>query len=103
MSRDQQVICPVCQHHDMMLKYEVTYEYSYVIDANAPGRCNTSEFLPYLYDNREQKEARQYIKCRSCGTKYPCYLEEWQQGIRAETMQKAIDAAYSAKQHNNGS
>lgn len=96
MRQISSIVCPACNKHNLILKYEVTYEYSYALDADAPGQCNEIEFLPYLYDNREQKEARQYIQCESCGAAYPCYIEEWNRGVNADSLQKAINSAYGA-------
>ena len=79
MQKNHPLFCPNCNNNQLLLKYEVTYEYSYVLDANAPGECNSSEFLPYLYDSREQKSSHQYIQCTSCGSTFPCYFEEWRQ------------------------
>ncbi len=90
MRQANAVSCPRCHNNHLQLKYEVTYEYSYTIDANAPGECNHDEFLPYLYDNREQKEARQTIKCQTCGASFPCYFTNWQQGISTAALQKAL-------------
>jgi hypothetical protein len=81
-----------------MLKYQATYEYSYRIDENAPGVNNTKELLPYMYDSREQKEANQYIECKSCGTNFPCYFDIWTDGVTAQMIQEAIDSAYMSQQ-----
>lgn len=93
------VICPVCNNRHLILKYEATYEYSYIIDSNAPGLSNTKELLPYMYDSREQKDAKQYIECQTCRTHYPCYFDKWTEGITTETIQKAIHSAHLSKQH----
>lgn len=99
MSQTSQVICPICNNNHLILKYQATYEYSYVIDSNAPGINNTEELLPHLYDNREQKDTKQFIECSSCGTNYPCYFDKWTERINTETIQKAIQSAYQANQH----
>ena len=91
------VICPVCKDDHLILKYEATYEYSYIIDSNAPGLSNTKELLPYMYDNREQKDAKQYIQCTKCKTHFPCYFDEWTDGINCETIQKAINSTDISK------
>lgn len=88
------VVCPVCSNDNLILKYLATYEYSYQIDANAPGSNNTLELLPYMYDTREQKDAKQYIECQSCKASYPCYFDKWTEGITAQMIQEAIDSAY---------
>ncbi len=94
MYQIDRVICPVCHDNHLILKYEATYEYSYIIDSNAPGRNNTKELLPYMYDDREQKDTKQYIECKTCGTSYPCYFDKWTEGINAETIQKVLDSAH---------
>lgn len=89
------VFCTVCNGNHLLLKYQATYEYSYVIDYDAPGLCNDKELLSYLYDNREQKEAKQFIQCGTCGAKFPCYFGEWNGGVTAKRVQDAISAAHS--------
>lgn len=66
-------ICPACNSNGLTLKYEATYVYSYLIDESAPGTKNDEEFLSFLYDNREQTNAKQYIECNFCGARYPYY------------------------------
>jgi len=87
---DSTIFCSNCNGNHLLLKYQATYEYSYVIDSNAPGLCNEKELLSYLYDSREQKEAHQFIECGTCGTKYPCYFGEWNGGITAQAIQAVL-------------
>ena len=98
MHHNNHVVCPICNAHHFILKYQATYEYSYRIDENAPGVNNTNELLPYMYDSREQKEAKQYIECKSCGTNYPCYFDKWVEGVTTKMIQEAIDSAYMSQQ-----
>ena len=98
MHHDNRVVCPVCNAGHFILKYQATYEYTYRIDANAPGVNNTKELLPYMYDRREQKAAKQYIECKSCGTNYPCYFDKWTEGVTTQMIQEAIDSAYISPQ-----
>lgn len=63
--------CPVCYGHNLVLKYEADYVYSYVLDSDAPGLLNEDEFLSWLYDRRELEYDRTYIECIKCGTQYP--------------------------------
>lgn len=84
------LICPICNNNHFMIKYEAGYIYSYLIDSNAPGLKNDEEFLPFLFDRREQKETRQYIECSSCGSKYPCYFNHWDKNISMQALQDAI-------------
>ncbi|TCL58806.1 hypothetical protein EDC14_104020 [Hydrogenispora ethanolica] len=93
MAENGPLVCRVCQGHHFTIKYEATYEYSYRIDENAPGWKNTDEFLPFLYDTREQKDARQYLQCEGCGTQYPCYFNQWDREIGVKALEDAIQAA----------
>ena len=97
MDHNTHVVCPVCNANHFTLKYQATYEYSYSIDGNAPGVNNTNELLPYMYDKREQKDAKQYIECTNCGTNYPCYFDKWTEGITAQMIQEAIASAYMVR------
>lgn len=66
--------CPICNCTNLTLRYEASYIYSYLLDADAPGLKNSEEFLSFLYDKREQKDTRTYIECSGCGTQYPYHL-----------------------------
>jgi hypothetical protein len=90
------VVCPVCNDDHLILKYEATYEYSYIIDSNAPG-LNNKVLLPHMYNTREQKNTKQYIECKTCGTHYPCYFDQWTEKINVKALQEAIHSAYISK------
>ncbi|MCX8131477.1 MAG: hypothetical protein N3I35_15470 [Clostridia bacterium] len=90
MDTIKQIICPLCNNTSFVVRYEATYVYSYYIDSDAPGIKNSHEFLPFMFDNREQKDSRQYIECISCKAIYPCYFNEWNSGIGQVDLQKAI-------------
>jgi transcription elongation factor Elf1 len=68
---NEQYVCPICNSSKLILRHEASYVYSYVIDSDAPGLRNSEEFLSYLYDVREQKDSRNYVECKTCGTQYP--------------------------------
>lgn len=91
MSYLNRLICPVCNNSNLFIKYEATYVYSYAINGNAPGTKNTIEFLPYLYDNREQTETKQYIECNFCKAKFPCVFDQWDNGIDIDAIQESIN------------
>ncbi|HKL80808.1 MAG TPA: hypothetical protein VJ888_10290 [Mobilitalea sp.] len=69
--KSEDYFCPICRSSDLIMRYEASYVYSYVIDSDAPGLNNSEEFMSYLYDKREQKDTRTFIECRQCGTQYP--------------------------------
>lgn len=97
MYQSNHVVCPVCNDDHLLLKYEATYEYSYIIDSNAPGINNTKDLLPYMYDKREQKCTKQYIECSTCGTNYPCYFDMWTENVSVKSIQEAIASAYNSR------
>lgn len=84
-------ICPVCGSRNLMLKYEASYVYSYAIDSNEPGRLNINEFLPFMYDSREQKDIKQYIECIQCGTQIPCYFHEQNQSLDTRSVERVLN------------
>jgi hypothetical protein len=53
------------------------------------------EFLPFLYDDREQKNGRQYLECTRCGARYPCYFNQWDGKVSCKTLHEAITAGTS--------
>ena len=84
--------CPACNSHNLLLKYEAAYVYSYVIDDNAPGLQNEQEFLSFLYDNREQTSSRQYLQCGACRAEYPCFFNDWDGTASIRALQEAMKA-----------
>ena len=91
MMTGQLPACPNCHNHNILIKYEATYVYSYSIDSDSPGLKNTYEFLPYMFDKREQKDSQQYLECLDCGKQYPFYLNEWNEKIGLRELQQAIN------------
>ena len=87
-----QLVCPVCKSSSFLLKYEATYVYSYVIDSDAPGLNNNEYFFSFLYDDREQKESKQFLECDSCGSKFRCYFNHWDNKIGVKNLQDAINS-----------
>lgn len=83
--------CPNCGSHNFFIKYEATYIYSYNIDSDAPGLKNTEEFLPFMYDKREQKDAHQFLECKGCFMKFPVYLSQWNDKIGFNELQRALN------------
>lgn len=74
-------MCPYCNSSKLAMKYEARYVYTYLLDKDKPGLKNEKEFLPFLYDSREQTEADQYIECTSCGARFPCYYSQAENGF----------------------
>lgn len=84
------LVCPSCNGNKFLIKYQATYVYSYLVDSDAPGLRNSEEFLPFMFDNREQTETKQFLECTTCGSKYKCYFNEWDKNIGIKALQDAI-------------
>lgn len=87
---ENRLLCPVCNNSNFLIKYEATYVYSYIIDSDAPGLRNKNEFLPFMFDNREQKDTKQFVECITCGSKFRCYFNQWDNKIGFKALQEAI-------------
>ena len=97
MDLSKDLKCPECNSNKFYAKYEATYVYSYFIDSDKPGRNNKNEFLPFLFDNRELKDSKEYVQCCNCGKQYPCNFSENHKGIDFTILQKAIRADHVAE------
>lgn len=87
---ENSLICPVCNNSNFLIKYEATYVYSYIIDSDAPGLRNKNEFLPFMFDNREQKDTKQFVECTTCGSQFRCYFNQWDNKIGLKALKEAI-------------
>lgn len=93
MNLHQTIKCPHCSGTHFTAKYESTYVYSYKIDS--PESNTADSPVPYLFDNREQTNAKQYIECNNCKTKYPCEFTMDSENVDFTILQKAIRANYT--------
>lgn len=90
MADSTQLTCPKCHGNQFIMKYEASYVYSYRLDDDAPGKYNVEEFRSYVYDNREQKDSKQYLECQTCGATFPCYCDEWPTHIKKADLQAVL-------------
>ncbi|MBC2581380.1 hypothetical protein [Clostridium sp. DJ247] len=75
------------------MKREATYLYTYKISTpNTESRSIENEPLPFLFDNREQTDSKEYLECDECGHKYPCVFDRERQKIDMTILRKAIRA-----------
>lgn len=85
------LVCPRCNNKKFSLKHESTYVYTYKL--NTPEMQNFSketEFLPFLFDNREHTNLKQYFCCETCGAEFPCSFNVEDEKINLTIVQKAI-------------
>lgn len=91
MDIKKSLICPKCNGIRFEIKREATFLYSYKLDTPLTGEwSNENETLPFLFDNREQLNSKEYVECKKCGTQYPCDLSNDNAKIHFTILQKAI-------------
>lgn len=96
MNINETITCPYCHNSHFTAKYEATYVYSYHIDTSSMASSNSDDIpAPFLFDNREQKDFKQYIECDQCKTKYPCEFSLDTDKINYTILQKAIRASHT--------
>lgn len=95
MELTKSIICPACGGNRLTAKYEATYVYSYSIDNDALGHKNKEEFLSFLFDNRELKDAKQFVECSECGVQLPFTFGEGAHAVDFIILQKAVRADHA--------
>ncbi len=96
MKLERSIKCPNCDAQRFTAKYETTYVYSYKIDMeNNKKLVAKDEPLPFLFDNREQCNPKQYIECDNCGIKYPCEFSMNSKEVDFTILRKAIRADHA--------
>lgn len=99
MADTDRLICPRCGGDKFRIKYQVSYEYTYIIDADAPGLKNNKRFFPFLYDDRQQIDGQQFLECITCGAQFPYYCTEWDEGVSKESLQRAVQSSQLHMEH----
>ncbi|MBM7616227.1 hypothetical protein [Alkaliphilus hydrothermalis] len=94
MELHQAIQCPQCSNENFLAKYESTYVYSYKIESDDTKNA-VDNTLPFMFDNREQKNAKQYIECRDCGAQYPCHFTLDSEQVDFTIVQKALRGDYA--------
>jgi Hydrogenase maturation factor len=78
--------CQKCNARDFTIIRESTYVYSYKYHST-DGNIGD---LPFLFDNRENTNNKEFIRCDNCGERYPIDLENFNGKISTTILQKAI-------------
>ncbi|MCC5908903.1 MAG: hypothetical protein JJT76_00455 [Clostridiaceae bacterium] len=90
--------CPQCSGKSFTAKYESTYVYSYKIEpAEGKEIDDGTNTLPFLFDNRDQKNAKQYIECGDCKAQYACEFTLDSKHLDFTILQKAIRGDHAEK------
>lgn len=93
MELSKNLHCPKCHRGEFEIKRMVTYIYTYKIsNDNKDKSLDKTEELPFLFDNREKTESKEYLLCKACKSKYPINLEEEDTKINFTILSKAIRA-----------
>lgn len=87
------ITCPECGSFDFEVKREVTYLYSYKLETPSSKLTSSNNVaLPFLFDNREKIDDKEYVVCKNCKNIYPCNLDELNDKIHFTIVRKAIRA-----------
>lgn len=95
MELSKNLCCPKCNSKEFEIKRKVTYIYTYKINNSIKDdNLDKAEELPFLFDNREKEESKEYLLCKDCRSKFPINLEEGNAKINFTILQKAIRADF---------
>ncbi|MPM69074.1 hypothetical protein SDC9_116018 [bioreactor metagenome] len=95
---DESLVCPKCNSSHFEMKREATYVYTY--EVNPPDMVSDikeTKETPYLFDNREQINEKEYLICKDCGSIYPCCINRNHNKISLTILQKALRADHQEK------
>jgi len=95
MDLNKHLVCPECKGVYFEMKREATFLYSYKINTPLTGEWSKKDDkLPFLFDSRELIDSREYLECKSCGTKYAHSIEKGSPKIHLTILQKAARVDY---------
>ena len=96
MEINEPLICPKCKGNCFEMKREATFLYTYKLDTPLTDQWSKQdEPLPFLFDNREQIRSKEYLKCTSCGAKYPHHIDDDHAQAQLTILKKAVRSNYS--------
>lgn len=90
---DESLVCPKCNSSHFEMKREATYVYTY--EVNPPDMVSDikeTKEVPYLFDNREQINEKEYLICKECNSTFPCTVDRENNKISLTILQKAVRA-----------
>ena len=91
MNIKDSLICTKCNSKEFVMKREATYLYTYAIDnINLVESVISTEETPYVFNNREIIEEKDFLVCKNCGEKYSYSLDKVNSKIKLTIVQKAI-------------
>lgn len=91
MNLSEPLSCPRCNGTHFKMKRQATYVYTYNI--NTPITEEYTEegsAIPFLFDNREQTDSKEFLECDNCGKIFPCSFLTDKERISLTILQKAI-------------
>lgn len=95
MEVSESLICPKCQGNYFEMKREATFLYTYKLDTPLTDKWSKQdEPLPFLFDNREEIKSKEYLKCTTCGAKYPHSTDSEHTQAQLTILKKAVRANY---------
>jgi predicted nucleic-acid-binding Zn-ribbon protein len=90
---DRSIECPKCKNNSFQIKRIATYVYTYKVDVKASDiGTEKVEALPFVFDNREKANSKEYIYCDKCGSEFPISLDNAKTKIDFTIIRKAVRA-----------
>lgn len=90
MELNNKMTCKNCNSNDFLLKKESTFIYTYKVNVSDISFNSNEEDLPFLFDNREEMNLKEYIECNKCQAIYPVNISTNDNKIKLTILQKAI-------------
>lgn len=95
VNKENTLVCPNCNSSDFQIKCQATYVYTYEIKYVDDNSITTENgTLPYLFNNREKINEKDYVLCKKCGSTYPCSLNKGKDEINLTILQRALRSDY---------
>ena len=91
MKINDHLICPKCASTHFVIKRETTFLYTYKLETPITEHWSAEEeALPFLFDNREQLNNKEYLECNKCRAQYAFDFDDTDSKIHLTILQKAI-------------
>lgn len=98
MDINKYLVCPECKGVHFEMKREATFLYTYKLDTPLTDKWSEKDDrLPFLFDYRKIMNSKEYLECKTCGTKYSHNLENGNPKIHLTILQKAVRSDYKKK------
>jgi len=103
INANEHLICSKCKSNNFEMKRETTYLYTYDINpSKLLSEVDETKTTPFLFDNREQINEKEYFVCKDCGATYPCHIDKNNNKICLTILQKALRSDFQGEPEFKG-